>query len=82
MKIRTMMFAAAAGSLASAPVALQAAEAAPLNRASMPASETSELGGGIGGGIGAGIAVIALAAAGMLALILTDDDDDDEAVSP
>lgn len=78
MKIRTMMFAAAAGSLASAPVALQAAEAAPLNRASMPASEASEL----GGGIGAGIAVIALAAAGMLALILTDDDDDDEAVSP
>lgn len=78
MKIRNLLFAAAAGSLASAPVALQAAEAAPLARASMPSSEASE----IGGGIGATLAVIALAAAGMLALILTDDDDDDVAVSP
>ena len=78
MKIRNLMFAAAAGSLISAPVALQAANAAPLDRSSMPSSEESEL----GGGIGAAIVVAALAAAGMLALILTDDADDDLAVSP
>ena len=76
MKIRNVMFAAAAGSLISAPVALQAANAAPMDRASMPSSEEANL----GGEIGAGIIVIALATAGMLALILTDDDD--EAVSP
>ena len=78
MKIRSLMFAAAAGSLISAPVALQAATAAPLDRASMPAGEESDL----GGGIGAGLVIAALAAVGMLALILTDDDDDDIAVSP
>lgn len=78
MKNRNLMFAAAAGSLISAPVALQAANAAPMDRSSMPLSEESEL----GGGIGPAIIVIALAAAGMLALILIDDDDDDVAVSP
>ena len=78
MKIRTLMFAAAAGSLASAPVALQAATTPSLDRSAMPTSDESEL----GGGIGAGLVIVALAAAGMLALILTDDDDDDFAVSP
>ncbi|OBX17971.1 hypothetical protein A9995_13540 [Erythrobacter sp. QSSC1-22B] len=78
MKTRNLMFAAAAGSLISAPVALQAATAAPVDRSSMPASDESEL----GGGIGAGLVIAALAGAGMLVLILTDDDDDDVAVSP
>jgi hypothetical protein len=78
MKIRTIMLAAAGGSLISAPVALQAADAAPITRSAMPANAESDL----GGGFGAGIVIAALAAAGMLALILTDDDDDDEAVSP
>lgn len=77
MKIRNIIFAAAAGSLISAPVALQAAETATPTRAAMPASGESEL----GGGISAAVIVAALAAVGMLALILTDDDED-EAVSP
>jgi hypothetical protein len=78
MKIRNLMFAAAAGSLISAPVALQAANAAPIDRSAMPANAESDL----GGGFGAGLVIAALAAAGMLVLILTDDDDEDEAVSP
>lgn len=79
MKIRTIMFAAAAGTLVTAPVALQAANATSLERSSMATSDESELGGG---GFGPAIIIAALAAAGMLALILTDNDDDDFAVSP
>lgn len=72
MKTRKLMLAAAAGSLITAPVALQAANAAPMARSSMPTTGESEL----GGGISAFVIIAALAGVGMLALILSDDDDD------
>lgn len=78
MTTRNIFLAAAAGSLITAPVAVQAANGGSLERSSMPSGDGSEL----GGGIGAGLIIAALAAVGMLALILADDDDDDIAVSP
>lgn len=70
MTIRKTLLVTAAAALASTSVAVQAAPAA---RASAPASEASELGGG--SNWGNALIIIAIAAAGMLALILTEDED-------
>ena len=62
--------ATAAVSLATAPIAAQAVE-----RVEAPVVEESEL--GALGGIGPAFIIIALVAAGMIALLVSDDDDDD-----
>ena len=65
MKLRNFATAAAALSLVAAPVAAQ-------ERASAPATETSEIAGGVGG-----IALLAgVLAAVVLAYVLIDDDED------
>ncbi len=71
MALRKLPAALAAVSLVAAPVAAQAAPA-PTERASAPAGEESEL----RGRFGAGLIIAALAAIGMLYLILDDNDDD------
>ncbi|WP_338445515.1 hypothetical protein V5F89_10060 [Pelagerythrobacter marensis] len=71
MKLRNIFFATAAASLAAAPIAAQAETTA---RVSEPVTEASELGGE---GIGAGLIVAAIAAVGMIVLIVSDDDDED-----
>ncbi len=75
MKPRSLLFAAAAASLATAPVA---AQAQPAERVSEPMIEESELGGGK---IGPALIVAAIAAVGIIALIVTDNDDDEDPVS-
>lgn len=74
MKLRNLLFATAAASLAVAPVTVQAQSA---ERASQPVTEESEL----SGGIGPALIIVAIAAAGMIALLVTDDDDDEDPVS-
>ena len=71
MKMRNLLFATAAASLAAAPVASQARLA---ERTSQPVSAESELGGH---GIGPALIIVAIAAAGMIALLVTDEDDED-----
>jgi len=70
MKLRNLLFATAAASLAAAPVAAQAQSA---ERASQPVTAESEL----SGGIGPALIIAAIAAVGMIALIVSDDDDED-----
>ncbi|MGV2495707.1 hypothetical protein [Pelagerythrobacter aerophilus] len=60
----------AAASLVAAPVAAQAQVA---ERASEPVSGESEL----AGRIGPALIIVAIAAVGMIALLVTDDDDED-----
>jgi hypothetical protein len=69
--IKQLPLALAAASLTVAPVAAQAAPA-PIERGSEAAVGTSEM----RGGFSPALVVVALAAVGMLFLILTDDDDD------
>ncbi|MGX7927275.1 hypothetical protein ACWPMX_11985 [Tsuneonella sp. HG094] len=59
-----------AATLVAAPIAVHAA---PVARASAPTSEEGSLGGG--GEWANALIIIAIAVAGMLALILSDDDD-------
>lgn len=73
---RKLPLALAAASLAAAPVAAQATTV-PVDRSSQPAAEDSEL----RGGMGPALIIVALAAVGMLVLLLTEDDED-EAFSP
>jgi hypothetical protein len=70
MTIRTLAVAAAASSLALAPIAAQAQPAAVERGSAMPA-QTEDL----QGGFGAIAIIIALAALGMGLLLLSDDDD-------
>ncbi|RXZ66375.1 hypothetical protein [Pelagerythrobacter rhizovicinus] len=70
MKLRNLLPAVAAVSLAAAPVAAQAQVA---ERASAPVSNESEL----AGGFGPGLIIAAIAAVGILVLIVSDDDDED-----
>jgi len=74
MKLRNLLPAMAAASLVAAPVAAQAQIA---ERASEPVSEESKL----GGQIGPALIIVAIAAVGMIALLVTDDDDDEDPVS-
>ena len=69
MKIRHLLTALSAVSLAAVPVAAQAQSA---DRASAPVSGESEF----AGSIGPALIIVAIAAAGMIALLVTDDDDD------
>ncbi|MXO68544.1 hypothetical protein [Pelagerythrobacter marinus] len=71
MKLRNFFFATAAASLAAAPVAAQAQAA---DRAAQPVAGESEL---AGSGISAGLIIAALAAIGMVILIVSEDDDED-----
>lgn len=70
MKLRNLLPAMAAASLVAAPVAAQAQIA---DRASEPVSGESEL----AGRIGPALIIVAIAAVGMIALLVTDDDDED-----
>ncbi|RIV78218.1 hypothetical protein [Pelagerythrobacter aerophilus] len=70
MKLRNLLPAMAAASLVAAPVAAQAQVA---ERASEPVSGESEL----AGRIGPALIIVAIAAVGMIALLVTDDDDED-----
>jgi hypothetical protein len=75
MKIRDLFFATTAIALAAAPIA---AQAQPSDRASEPMIEEAELGGGK---IGPALIIGAIAAVGIIALIVSDNDDDEDPVS-
>ena len=70
MTLRKLTAAMAAATLVAAPIAVQAA---PVARASAPTTEQGSLGGG--GEWANALIIVAIAVAGMLALILSDDDD-------
>ena len=72
MKFRNMAMATAALTLAAAPIAVQAAPAAPIERASAATTGESELGGS---DFMRALIIILIGAIGMAALLLTDDND-------
>ena len=69
MTLRKLTAAMATATLVAAPIAVQAA---PVARASAPTTEQGSLGGGEWANA---LIIVAIAVAGMLALILSDDDD-------
>lgn len=75
MKIRNLFIATTAAALAAAPMAAQAQSS---ERASEPVIEEAELGGGK---IGPALIIGAIAAVGIIALIVSDNDDDEDPVS-
>jgi len=77
MTIRKLALATAAVSLATAPVAAQAAATTP-ERSTAPAAQEARL----QGGFGPALIIIAIGALGMGLLLLLDDDDNDQPVSP
>lgn len=74
MKIRNLFIATTAAALAAAPIAAQAQP----ERASEPVIEEAGLGGGK---IGPALIIGAIAAVGIIALIVSDNDDDEDPVS-
>lgn len=74
MKVRNLLAPLAAASLVAAPVAAQSQAA---ERSSEPAAGESDL----AGGIGPALIIAALAAVGMIALLVTDNDDDEDPIS-
>ena len=71
MSFRKLTLTAAATSLAALPVAAQAAQAAPMPRASAPISDESELGGS---DLVRALIIVLIGAIGMGVLLLSDDD--------